>query len=197
MRTGAETRMIQLEAKGHWDLSKPLQSTTVKGIIFGVFRLQMSKLTPWFQISTPRMVRKWTCGVFCGSPKILIDLPCLQTWAWSHTVTESNSLQQKKNNPHFSDRRCARLIWSPWPWFSHQESLVFMLRGCAHLIWSPFPGSSLACLASSSYQSLHKVFLDMKVFSPAQILLKPGFLQKALSGVVSQALPQHLYTGSC
>lgn len=47
MRTGAKTRVVQLKVKGHWGLSKPLQSRTVIGIIFfGVFRLQMSKLTP-------------------------------------------------------------------------------------------------------------------------------------------------------
>lgn len=47
MRTGAETRVIQLEAKGHWSLSKPLLSRTVKGTIFsGVFRVQVSELTP-------------------------------------------------------------------------------------------------------------------------------------------------------
>lgn len=48
-------------------------------------------------------------------------------------------MQQKKRNPHSSHRRCASLIRSPWPWFSHQESLFFILRGCTHLIWSPSP----------------------------------------------------------
>lgn len=47
VRTGAETRRIQLEDKGHWGLSKTLQSRTVKGTIFsGDFRVQVSELTP-------------------------------------------------------------------------------------------------------------------------------------------------------
>lgn len=47
VRTGVETRVSQLEVKGHWDLSKSLQSRTVKGTIFSrVFRVQVSELTP-------------------------------------------------------------------------------------------------------------------------------------------------------